>query len=41
MSLATLSDICVSYHEYSDPLLIFHCLCRPLLIEHIISDIDG
>ena len=52
MSLATLSDMgllfcvfankphvcCFSNHVYNDALLVFY---RPLLIEHIASDISG
>ena len=30
---------CFSNHVYNDALLVFYCLYRPLLIEHISSDI--
>ena len=29
----------LSNHVYNDRLLVFYCLYRPLLIEHIASDI--
>ena len=32
---------CLSNHVYNVPLLAFYCLYRPLLIEHIASDIGG
>ena len=32
---------CFCNHVYHDALLVFYCLYRPLLIEHIASDISG
>ena len=32
---------CFSNHVYNDALLVLYCLYRPLLIEHIASDISG
>ena len=32
---------CLINHVYNNALLVFYCLYRPLLIEHIVSDIGG
>ena len=32
---------CLSNRVHNEPLLVFHCLYTPLLIEHIASDISG